>query len=104
MTKYSRAYSGLIPRLVEVEHLTRSAARLERLGAVANRPLIDAQCRGAIVLLNSHLEAFVKELGEVALDRFATRGSKNLGSNEIFSITFLRIKFQQFLIVKRFIG
>jgi hypothetical protein len=31
-------------------------------------------CRGAIVLLSSHLEGFIKELGEIILERLETRG------------------------------
>lgn len=55
-------------RLGEVDTLRRFAAAKERENAVALRKEINALCRGAIVLLSGHLEAFIKELGEVALD------------------------------------
>lgn len=69
MARYTTAYSSFVTRMDEVTLLRRSAARLERLDPVGNRDQINALCRGAIVLLSSHLEAFVKELGELLLAR-----------------------------------
>lgn len=54
--------------MAEVEVLRRSAANKERRDPVKLRHEINALCRGSIVLLSGHLEAFIKELGEVALD------------------------------------
>jgi len=54
--------------LGEVEVLRRFALQKERQDPVGMRNEINALCRGSIVLLSSHLEAFVKELGELALD------------------------------------
>lgn len=34
---------------------------------------INALCRASVVLLSSHVDAFVKELGELALDSFVTK-------------------------------
>lgn len=68
MARYTVAYSSLIGRMAEVEVLRRSAEQKERKDPVALRHEINALCRGALVLLCGHLEAFVKELGEVALD------------------------------------
>lgn len=68
MARHTTAYSSFLSRLDEVETLRRFAADKEREDAVALRNDINALCRGAIVLLSGHLEAYIKELGEVALD------------------------------------
>lgn len=68
MARYTAAYSGLVTRLREVETLRQIAARRERQDAVRFRAEVNALSRGAVVLLCSHLEAFVRELGETALD------------------------------------
>lgn len=68
MARYTSAYSSFLDRMEEVEVLRRSAAYKEKRDPVNCRNEINALCRGAIVLLCSHLEAFIKELGEVALD------------------------------------
>lgn len=68
MARYTTAYSSFVTRLDEVETLRRFAAVKEREDPVAMRADISALCRGSVVLLSSHLEAYVKELGELALD------------------------------------
>lgn len=68
MARYTTAYSSFVARLDEVESLRRFAAAKEREDPVAMRADISALCRGSVVLLSSHLEAYVKELGELALD------------------------------------
>lgn len=67
MSRYTTAYSSFAARLVEVELLRRNALMRERSNAITFRKEIDAFCRGAVVLLCAHLEAYVKDLGEVAL-------------------------------------
>lgn len=67
MARYTSAYSSFFLRLTEVELLRRFAATKEKADPVQLRNEINALCRGAVVLLSAHLEAFVKELGEVAL-------------------------------------
>lgn len=67
MARYTSAYSSFVHRLDEVKILHFSAREKERLNPVGLRREINALCRGAIVLLNAHLEAYIKELGEVAL-------------------------------------
>lgn len=69
MPRYTAAYSSFLERLKEVHLLAAAAARAERLDPVTKRLEIDALCRGAIVLLSSHVEAYIKELGETFLDR-----------------------------------
>jgi hypothetical protein len=73
MARYTTAYSSFLNRLGEVEILRRFAATKERQDAVRLRNDINALCRGAVVLLSGHLEAFVKELGEIALDALYTK-------------------------------
>jgi hypothetical protein len=67
MARYTPAYTSLVGRLKEVEILYRAAGADERKDPIGLRNQINALCRGAIVLLSSHLEAYVKELGEVTL-------------------------------------
>lgn len=68
MARYTTAYSSFVSNLDEVEMLVRIAAEKERRDPIQLRREINALCRGAVVLLSSHLEAYVKELGEVALE------------------------------------
>ncbi len=68
MARYTGAYSRFTTRLKEVNVLYRLATKIEQDDAIKSSSEIRALCRGAIVLLSSHLEAYVKELGEVALD------------------------------------
>jgi hypothetical protein len=69
MPRYSAAYSEFIQRCDEVLLLIRRAAQIERSRSAFGRGKeIDALCRGALVLLSSHIEAYIKELGECLLD------------------------------------
>lgn len=68
MARFTAAYSSLITRLGEVEILRNAAAQKEQEDAISLRNEINALSRGSIVLLSSHLEAYVKDLGEIALD------------------------------------
>lgn len=70
MARFTTAYRSFVSRLTEVEVLRREALRREKSDAVANSKEIKAMCRGAVVLLCSHVEAYVKELGENALEAF----------------------------------
>lgn len=84
MARYTSAYSSFVARMDEVTVLRKSAARLERLDPVANSKQIDALCRGGIVLLSSHLEAFVKELGELLLGRLFEKAVSRSLLDQIF--------------------
>lgn len=85
MRRYTTAYSSFVDRIGEIELLRRSAKSLSRTDPLRNRRQIDALCRGAIVLLSSHVEAFVKELGEVALEAiFAKEVDRNRVSKQLF--------------------
>jgi hypothetical protein len=67
MARYTPAYSSFVSRLKEVDLLRRFAATKEKTDPVKLRHEINAFCRGAVVLLSAHLEAFIRELGEIAL-------------------------------------
>ena len=73
MAQFTRAYSQLIVRLDEVELLTRLATSYEQKDAIGYRKEINALSRGAVVLLCSHLEAYVRKLGEIALDSLTAK-------------------------------
>lgn len=69
MARYTPVYGAFVVRLGEVDLLRSSAAALGRKRtAIRHGAEISALCRGAVVLLSSHIEAFVKELGEHTLD------------------------------------
>jgi RiboL-PSP-HEPN len=73
MARYTSPYRQFLTRLDEVELLRNYAAKMERTNAVGLASEINAFCRGSIVLLSSHVEAYVKEVGETALDAFFRR-------------------------------
>ena len=68
MAKYTSAYSSFVLRIDEVEILRYSAGVKEKSDPIKMGSEINALCRGAVVLLCGHLEAYIKELGEVALN------------------------------------
>ena len=72
MARYSQAYMSFCARLEEIELLRQEAQRYERSNVSSRKA--EAFCRGAIVLLSSHVEGFIKELGEVALEAFYQKG------------------------------
>ncbi|MGK5043290.1 MAE_28990/MAE_18760 family HEPN-like nuclease [Janthinobacterium sp. GB1R12] len=68
MARYTTAYSSFVSRLDEVEMLIRLAREKEKRSPVTLRKEINSLCRAAVVLLSSHLEGYVKDLGELALE------------------------------------
>lgn len=70
MPRYTSVYRDFISRTEEVHLLRKKAGALER-SKYSHRhgDEINALCRGAIVLLSSHIEAYIKELGEHAIDK-----------------------------------
>lgn len=67
-------YSEFRKRIQEVEILRVRAARLEKSSnRLAHKDEISALCRGGVVLLSSHIEAYVKELGEHTLDKLYSK-------------------------------
>lgn len=71
MGRYSVAYSSFIRRLDEIEAILAIARELPRPFSAPNSPRVNALCRGGIVLLSSHIEGYVEELGSLAVDRLA---------------------------------
>lgn len=59
MSRYTKPYSAYSKRIAEVDTLRRLAASKERLDAIKLRAEINALCRGSVVLLSSHLEAYI---------------------------------------------
>lgn len=73
MARYTGAYSAFVERISEVEVLLRMASDFERTNPTDNSQKINALCRGSIVLLSSHIEGYVKEVGELTLTRIYDR-------------------------------
>lgn len=69
MPRYTVVYQDFISRIEEVKLLRKKAAALERSShSTRHGPEISALCRASVVLLSSHVEAYIKELGEHTLD------------------------------------
>jgi RiboL-PSP-HEPN len=68
MPRYTSAYSSFVLRLGEIDILLRISFKKEKTNPVNLRNEINALCRGSVVLLSAHLEAYIKEVGELALD------------------------------------
>lgn len=74
MASYTRAYTDYLERIEEVKLLCGRAAKLERSrDSVLHGNDISALCRSSVVLLSSHIEGYVRELGEQTLDRIVER-------------------------------
>lgn len=74
MARFTLVYGNFTQRLDEVGLLRKKAAEFERSrDSFRKGPEISALCRGAVVLLSSHIEAYVKELGEHTLDSIHAR-------------------------------
>ena len=76
MARYSGAYSGLISRFGEIEailQLARSYARLPATHQSTTR--VNALCRSGVVLLSSHIEGYIEDLGKIVLDKLVIRGT-----------------------------
>jgi len=70
MPRFSLAYSGFLHRIKEIVALKQLAKRksLETNGIV-HPSLINTLCRAGVVLISSHLEGYIEELGEHALEQ-----------------------------------
>ena len=84
MARYTSSYGSFVARLGEVELLRRDAEKKERDDPVNKRDEINALCRGSIVLLSSHVEAYVKEVGELALGYFYIKSVSRAGFSSRF--------------------
>lgn len=73
MARFTKAYSQFVTRLGEVELLRGFAAAKEVTDPIGLRKEINALCRGSVVLLSAHLEAYVKEVGELALQSLTVK-------------------------------
>ena len=74
MARYSSAYSKLVYRLDEIESILSLAREIARLDPKpVNLRKNNALCRGGIVLLCSHLEGYIEDLGTLAINRVADR-------------------------------
>ncbi len=74
MPRHTKVYSDFVDRMDEVSLLRRKARRLEvSRHSLSFGPEIRALCRASVVLLSSHVEAYVKELGELTLDTLHDR-------------------------------
>ncbi len=89
MQRFTDVYHEMGNRLEEVSMLTEMAADFERKDAIRFRKKINAISRGAIVLLCSHLEAYIRELGEKALDSLSENSTPrtNLSSRVYYHIS-----------------
>ena len=74
MPRYTVAYSDFISRIKEVELLLRAAQRAAQNSPTPeNISLVNALCRSGVVMLSSHVEGYVEQLGELAVDQIISR-------------------------------
>lgn len=74
MPRYTVAYSDLVRRLAEVETILRKGREASRQPATPNNiSLVNALCRSGVVLLSSHIEGYIEDLGEIAIHRIASQ-------------------------------
>ena len=74
MARYTKAYSSFVNSVGEVETLCSLARRSELRDPMGRRAEIGALVRGGIVLLSSHVEAYIRELGEAAITSLHAKG------------------------------
>lgn len=75
MPRYTPIYGAFVARLEEIYLLQSKASALGRTkSAVRHGAEISALCRASVVLLSSHIEAYIKELGEHTLDEIFKNG------------------------------
>ena len=74
MARYSSAYSRLIHRLDEISLILVVADDLSERGPASSiSDTVNALCRGGIVLLCSHIEGYVEDLGTLAIAQIEAR-------------------------------
>ena len=77
MPRYTVAYSTLVKRLGEVDELSQLARSFEKLHT---RPddlsKVRALGRASVVLLCSHIEGYIEDIGSLAIDRIQDRNVK----------------------------
>ena len=74
MARYSSAYSGLIRRIDEIQAIISIARGISRVSSTQPNPFrVNALCRGGIVLLCSHVEGYVEDLGALAINSLAKK-------------------------------
>jgi len=74
MARYTTAYSNLLLRLEEISLTRRLARHVTSYQPVPVAvPQVNALCRGGVVLLSSHIEGYVEEIAETAIDRIGSR-------------------------------
>ena len=74
MSRYTEAYSRFLKRLSEVETLLRLARDTSRtLPVLAALPVTGPLCRSGVVLLCSHVEGFVEDIGKKAIEEISAR-------------------------------
>lgn len=84
VARYTSAYSAFRVGLIEVDALRVMAAKMERKNALGLKQDINAVCRGAVVLLSAHLEAYIKDLGETTLDAIHSQAMPRTNLNGAF--------------------
>lgn len=74
MAAYSEAYSSLVIRLKEIESIL-SMARANETRSLRrdSRLRVDSLCRSGVVLLCSHIEGYVENVGALAVERIGLK-------------------------------
>jgi hypothetical protein len=73
MARFTKAYSGLITRLNEIETLLILAKKSGKTATPTSISQVNSLCRSGVVLLSSHIEGYIEDLSEIALDQIFQR-------------------------------
>ncbi len=91
MPQYTAAYSNFIHRLAEVETILRRAQDASRQRATPeNISFVNALCRSGVILLSSHIEGYLKDLGEIAVERIVLQKLPKKRLGDAFRFYFSR--------------
>ncbi|WP_041793870.1 MAE_28990/MAE_18760 family HEPN-like nuclease [Micavibrio aeruginosavorus] len=84
MPKYTSAYSDFIKRLDEISSIQKMAKAIEK--PFYSPPEINIYCRAGIVLLNSHIEGYFKDIITLVIDNIHEKKAKkdNLGKGFLY--------------------
>lgn len=69
MSRYTSAYTSFCANIEEVIALRKLALRFLNDDLQRNSQISNYLCRGAVVLLSGHIEAYVKDIGDIFFER-----------------------------------
>jgi hypothetical protein len=85
MPRYTAAYSKFVNRMPEIISLWQLGKKYSRVASKSgNANIVRALCRSAVVLLSSHIEGYVEDLGELCIERIVDKKMKKNNLSDSF--------------------